>query len=174
MASAHLDALVSCVELDARRLADDDALPAGIPRSFASVLVDAPCSGTGTMRRHPEIPWSLDAAALDPAVPGSLPSLQLELLRAASARVVAGGSLRYATCSVLRAENEGVIEAFLASPEGGAFERAGFLDGTGAESLPARACELARESLTADGWLRSTPGAVPFDGHFCAHLVRRA
>lgn len=70
------------------------------------VLVDAPCSGSGTLRRNPDIKWrSLD---LDARV-----ALQRSILAAAATLVKPGGRLVYATCSVLREENENVVDAFL-------------------------------------------------------------
>ena len=62
---------------------------------FDTVFIDAPCSGTGTMRRHPEIPWRLT----ENDVTTDLPKLQLTMLKEAAARVAAGGELIYATCS---------------------------------------------------------------------------
>jgi 16S rRNA (cytosine967-C5)-methyltransferase len=71
------------------------------------VLVDAPCSGTGTLRRNPDIKWrQLD---IDGMV-----ATQLAILKAAAALVKPGGRLVYATCSVLHEENEAVVERFLA------------------------------------------------------------
>lgn len=78
----------------------------------ARVLVDAPCSGLGSLRRKPEILRRLDAATL-----ARLPREQLEILRAAAPYVAPGGRLVYTTCTLLAAENEGVVEALLA--EGG-------------------------------------------------------
>lgn len=168
MKAAGLVDAVTCTELDATRLAEED-LPAEIAGSFESVLVDAPCSGTGTMRRHPEIPWSLDAASLDPANADGLPALQLAMLTAASARVAAGGSLVYATCSVLACENEDVVDAFLASEAGQTFELASVL------GAPAIASLGDSEHLWVNerGMYRSIPCANGADGHFCARLVRR-
>ena len=67
----------------------------GEPVKFDTVFIDAPCSGTGTMRRHPEIPWRLT----EKDVTVDLPKLQLTMLKEAAARVAAGGELIYATCS---------------------------------------------------------------------------
>jgi 16S rRNA (cytosine967-C5)-methyltransferase len=75
----------------------------------ARVLVDAPCSGLGAIRRNPEARWRLTADHLS-----SLVDLQGRLMRAASALVAPGGRLVYATCSFLRREGEGVFESFLA------------------------------------------------------------
>lgn len=111
MEAAGIADHVNCIAEDGCKLADRDDL--GV---FDLVFVDAPCSGTGTIRRHPEIAWSLDSDA-----PAELAKLQLELLAAASARVAPGGRLVYATCSVLPAENEDVVNAFLAAPSGQGF-----------------------------------------------------
>jgi len=79
--------------------------PAG---SFNAVLVDAPCSGTGTWRRQPELRWRLTPETLADRI-----TTQEALLDQAAMRVRAGGRLIYATCSVLPCENEDRIEAFL-------------------------------------------------------------
>ena len=80
---------------------------------FTAALVDAPCSGLGTLRRHPEIRWRL--APRDIA---ALAELELDLITAAARLVVPFGQLTYATCTVSAAENEGVIKRFLASDTG--------------------------------------------------------
>ncbi|MDO4850062.1 MAG: transcription antitermination factor NusB [Coriobacteriia bacterium] len=112
MEAAGVASRVTCVCDDGRELGR-------VEGSFDVVFVDAPCSGTGTLSRHPEIAWSLR----EDAVPG-LAALQLGILRAAAARVRAGGRLAYSTCSVLREEDEAVVVAFLASPEGAGFRLA--------------------------------------------------
>ena len=76
---------------------------------FDRVLVDAPCSGTGTWRRNPDTRWR----SLGPGVEALLP-LQASILGRASTLVKPGGRLVYATCSLLYPENRGQIEAFLA------------------------------------------------------------
>jgi 16S rRNA (cytosine967-C5)-methyltransferase len=76
---------------------------------FDSVLVDAPCSGLGTLGRNPDLRWRV--------TPEDLPRhalLQRELLEAAAAQVARGGLLVYSTCSLEREENEDIVEAFLA------------------------------------------------------------
>ncbi|HOR22156.1 MAG TPA: hypothetical protein PLY43_05490, partial [Ruminococcus sp.] len=77
--------------------------------SFDRVLVDAPCSGTGTWRRNPDARWKQMGPGLD-----ELTGLQGRILSSASRLVKAGGRLVYATCSVLAEENENQIETFLA------------------------------------------------------------
>ena len=111
MEAAGLSEHVTCVTDDGREL-----LSIG-DEAFDLAFVDAPCSGTGTLARHPEIAWSLEEAA----VPG-LAALQLQMLSAAAAHVGRGGRLVYSTCSILADENERVADAFLASPAGARFE----------------------------------------------------
>jgi 16S rRNA (cytosine967-C5)-methyltransferase len=78
-------------------------------RSFDRVLVDAPCTGTGTWRRNPDSKWRLTPADLD-----ELTALQAEILDSAARLVKGGGRLIYVTCSLLREEDEVQIERFLA------------------------------------------------------------
>lgn len=101
---------VRCVCADGRALPEDLG-------TFDLVFLDAPCSGTGTLARHPEIAWSLS-----PEAPAELAVLQAELLASAAAHVAPGGRLVYATCSVLAEENDAVVQAFLASLAGADFE----------------------------------------------------
>ncbi len=77
-------------------------------RNFHGVLVDAPCSGSGTWRRNPDARWSLDPAEVD-----RLCELQLSILRRTAGAVGPGGVLVYATCSMFRRENEDIVDAFL-------------------------------------------------------------
>ena len=76
---------------------------------FDGVLVDAPCSGTGTWRRSPHLKWNTT-----PEHVARSARLQSELLRRFSERVRPGGRLVYATCSLCRSENEAIVTAFLA------------------------------------------------------------
>lgn len=78
------------------------------PKSFEKVLVDAPCSGTGTLRRNPEIRWRLSNDDISAAA-----DAQKQFLANAAEVVKPGGRLVYSTCSVEREENEEVIEHFL-------------------------------------------------------------
>jgi 16S rRNA (cytosine967-C5)-methyltransferase len=73
------------------------------------VLVDAPCSGLGTLRRNPEARWRLTPKSID-----GFPAQQLSLMVTYAPLVAPGGRLVYATCTVLRQENESVVERFLA------------------------------------------------------------
>jgi 16S rRNA (cytosine967-C5)-methyltransferase len=74
------------------------------------VLVDAPCSGFGTLRRNPDLKWRHDAAAV-----AELAAKQLRILNAAAKLLKPGGRLVYATCSILSEENEAVVERFAAA-----------------------------------------------------------
>lgn len=114
------------------------------------VFVDAPCSGSGTWRRRPEEASRLTAAEVE-----RLHVLQLTVLGQASRLVKPGGRLLYVTCSVLRRENEDVIEAF-----GAAFP----------EFMPDR----LEHSLAVDGVLRLGPGASNTDSFFVAAFRKSA
>ena len=95
------------VRLHAFASEQEDGLDEFIGKADA-VLVDAPCSGTGTYRRNPDLKWrELDLNELN--------RLQLSILTAASKHVKPNGRLVYATCSVLPCENEAIIDAFLAA-----------------------------------------------------------
>jgi 16S rRNA (cytosine967-C5)-methyltransferase len=92
---------VDCLVLDARC-----ELP--LRRLFDRVLVDAPCSGTGTLARNPEIKWRLQPSDIE-----SLAAKQRSVLRHALRAVAPGGLLVYATCSLEPEENQGVVESAL-------------------------------------------------------------
>ena len=72
------------------------------------VLVDAPCSGLGVLRRKPDARWHKEQKEID-----ALPELQLEILKSAAEAVKPGGVLVYSTCTIERSENQAVVEAFL-------------------------------------------------------------
>ena len=91
-------------ELPVRVVAADGAVPPVRPASLAAILLDAPCSGTGTLRRHPEIRWRLTLHDL-----AGLQALQRRLLAAAAGAVRPGGYVLYATCSLEPEENSQVI-----------------------------------------------------------------
>ena len=81
--------------------------------SFLKVLVDAPCSNTGVLRRRPDARWNWSSQKLS-----SLVSLQAEILDRAAAILAPGGRLVYSTCSIEPEENSGQVEAFLARHPG--------------------------------------------------------
>jgi 16S rRNA (cytosine967-C5)-methyltransferase len=119
------------------------------------VLVDAPCSGLGTLRRNPDLKWRLSAKAID-----EMTELQGKILDSACRLLKPGGRLVYATCSPLRREDEAIAEAFAAAhPE---FQK---LDA--GELLAASKVERAAE-LVADGYFRSWPHKHGMDGFFAA------
>lgn len=84
--------------------------------SYEAVFIDAPCSGLGTLRRHPEIRWRLKPEDLV-----ELHTLTLAILSRAAQKVASGGQLTFATCTVTYEENQSVIKDFLATPQGSAF-----------------------------------------------------
>jgi 16S rRNA (cytosine967-C5)-methyltransferase len=125
------------------------------------VLVDAPCSGWGVLNRRADARWHLQAEAVR-----TLPDLQLRLLQAAARLVKPGGLLLYSTCTINRAENQGVVDAFLRN-QAGHFTREGFADKISFFPLEERDAEDARE-----GSLTLWPGRYHCDGMFYA-LMRR-
>jgi 16S rRNA (cytosine967-C5)-methyltransferase len=122
------------------------------------VLVDAPCTGLGTLRGHPEIRWRRAPADVARAA-----ALQRRILACAARCVRPGGTLVYATCTLTRAENDAVVAAFLEeSPE--------FEVDDPRPWLPAGAGDL----IGADSFLRTLPSRHGLDGFFAARLKRRA
>ena len=98
--------------------ADARTLSQKLPEaSFDAVLLDAPCSGVGTLRRHPEIRWRLKPEDIT-----SMASINLDLLIEAAKMVKSGGVITYATCTVFPEENEQVVERFLKTKFGEQFE----------------------------------------------------
>lgn len=129
------------------------------PRStFDAVLLDAPCSATGTFRRHPEVLYRAS-----PALIGQSAELQERLLARAADWVRPGGSLVYAVCSLEPQEGEERIDRFLAQRPDYRLEVAPVL--------------VAGVTPNPRGWMRVLPGMLEeqggLDGFFTAHLVRR-
>jgi 16S rRNA (cytosine967-C5)-methyltransferase len=164
-------ALVAAADLSPRRLerVRDNATRAGLagrvlpvvadgrhppfaPSAADVVLLDAPCSGTGTLRRHPDGRWRVRPEELD-----ALVALQRELLDKAARLVRPGGVLVYSTCSLEDEENHEQVKGFLTRTPGW------FLD------APPPA--LAREVLDGD-LLLALPQTAGFDGAFAARLRR--
>jgi 16S rRNA (cytosine967-C5)-methyltransferase len=119
------------------------------------VLVDAPCSGLGTLRRNPDLKWRQDEASV-----AELALKQAAILEAAARLVRPGGRVVYATCSLLAAENEAIVEAFLAAhPE---------------FSLTPASGVLARHGVVLEGdFLRLLPHRHHTDGFFAAVLEKK-
>ena len=152
--------------------ARDLAAIAGLPQEFPSVLVDAPCSGVGTLRRHPEIRWRLKPEDVD-----ELAKLQLELLEAAAGRVGFGGMLVYATCSIFEEENRDVVDAFLESETGSQFDLCPIAElavpaGSVLASSDARLKVPANWEIDERGCFASYPAHDAPDGHFAAVFQR--
>lgn len=128
--------------------------------AFEAVLLDVPCSATGTIRRHPDV--ARRHAGLDLA---ALAGLQGRLLARAAGWVAPGGVLVFCSCSLMRAEGEAVVAEFLARHEG--FRR-----------LPVAPGEagIPEEFVSAEGDLRTLPDLWPgrggLDGFFAARLLR--
>ncbi|HEY0944899.1 MAG TPA: RsmB/NOP family class I SAM-dependent RNA methyltransferase [Opitutaceae bacterium] len=120
---------------------------------YDAVLVDAPCSGSGTWRRAPHLKWSTTPADI-----AAHAALQRDLLARYSRHVRPGGRLVYATCSLCRSENDAIVASFLAAHPG--FEAAPLAHAFGF-------------SLSAGG-LAILPARYDTDGFFVAHLHRRA
>ncbi|WP_231714752.1 RsmB/NOP family class I SAM-dependent RNA methyltransferase [Enhydrobacter aerosaccus] len=129
---------------------------------FDRVLVDAPCTGTGTWRRNPDGRWTLSPHDLAELLPK-----QAGILAAASRLVKPGGGLIYATCSVLPAENERQIDAFLEShPDFAVVPIADLWPDAIGTPLP--------PDLAHSPYLRLSPLRHGTDGFFAAALVRRS
>jgi 16S rRNA (cytosine967-C5)-methyltransferase len=124
------------------------------------VLVDAPCSGLGTLRRNPDLKWRQSPEAL-----AELTVKQGAILASAARMVKPAGRLVYATCSLLREENEAIAEAFGAAQPG--FER---LD---AADILVRQGVAHGMDLTRDGMLRLWPHRHHTDGFFAAVWQKR-
>ena len=121
-------------------------------RSFDRVLVDAPCSGTGTLRHNPEIRWRLQLSDI-----GKLSAKQKTILQNAAAMVGPGGLLIYSTCSLETEENEVVADDFLESfPD---FER-----------LPLK---VPATSINRGGSVRTWPHREDTDGFFITAFRRK-
>ena len=137
--------------------ADADAWPD--ERTFDAVLLDAPCTATGTFRRHPDVLWASRPGDVAP-----LARAQATLLDSAAGRVKPGGRLVYCVCSLEPEEGERQVEGFLKRhPD---FRLAPITPGEG--GAPA-------ESITADGCLRLLPFHIDGggDGFFAARFIKR-
>ncbi|AEF94146.1 sun protein [Desulfotomaculum nigrificans CO-1-SRB] len=139
-------------------LADARCLPAEYTNWADYVLVDAPCSGLGVLRRRPDARWRKDPSQL----PGIV-RLQREILESASTYLRPGGVLIYSTCTITREENIGVLEAFLADhPE--------FSLGDLRQFLPPG---LAEEETAENGFIQLLPHIHGMDGFFIARLRKK-
>jgi 16S rRNA (cytosine967-C5)-methyltransferase len=156
---AMLKAAVARFGLDARLVALDALSPLPFGAAFDRVLLDAPCSGLGTLRRDPDLKWSRSEADL-----ARLAADAATMLVHAAGAVRRGGLLVYATCSSEPEENEVVVEAFLRDHPEFALER------------PAPDAEVTHLEGVLDprGYLRTLPFRDGLDAFFAAALRRRA
>ena len=151
LASAVRNAGAQCVRVVQANAAQ--ALPFG--EAFDLVLIDAPCSGLGTLRRDPDIKWRRS-----PDEFAALASLQLQILSCAAAVVRTGGRIVYSTCSSEPEENDEVVERFLAAHPG--FRHSPL-------EFPA-----APELVGADGYFRTLPFRDGLEAFFAAAMARQS
>jgi 16S rRNA (cytosine967-C5)-methyltransferase len=139
--------------------ATDVAAASGLPPlgSADAVLLDAPCSGLGSLRRRPEKRWRVSPEDID-----RLAVLQARMLQQSALLVRVGGRVVYSTCTVSRRENHDVVTEFLRQ-SGGAYVT-GPLAGTPVEEFAG--------TVTEEGWFQSVPASGGPDGHFVAVLER--
>ncbi|MBX3569691.1 MAG: RsmB/NOP family class I SAM-dependent RNA methyltransferase [Rhizobiaceae bacterium] len=133
---------------------------------FDAVLLDAPCSSTGTVRRHPDVPWTKVPADIE-----TLAGVQRRLLDHAIGLVRPGGVIVFSNCSLDPLEGESLAQGVLATDDR-------------VEGLPLDAAEVPDMAawLTPEGWLRTTPagmvdddpGLSGMDGFFAARFRRKA
>lgn len=129
--------------------------------AFDAILLDAPCSATGTFRRHPEVLYRARSSII-----GDSAELQADLLRRAASWLKPGGSLVYSVCSLEPEEGEEVISGFLG-------------DHPGFRIDPPKPGEMPDfVTPSPEGWVRILPGLLErdggLDGFFVARLVRTA
>jgi 16S rRNA (cytosine967-C5)-methyltransferase len=142
-----------------------DATQLPLVSEFDRILVDAPCSGTGTLARNPDIKWRLTAEDIM-----DLQARQRAILQSAIARLAVGGKLMYSTCSLEKQENTEVVEQVL-------------MENTALRLVDCRT-ELSRlhsakqlawsdpASLVDGKYLRTLPGVHPCDGFFAAIIEK--
>lgn len=132
-------------------------LPGAIRGAFDRILVDAPCSGLGTLRSHPEIKWHRNPSDVQ-----RLSGLQKKIASRVAAYLKPGGVLVYATCTITRQENEEVVEGFLDTHK--EFE---LQDAAG--YLPEQAASMAQR-----GYFVTLPHLHNSDGFFAARMRKAA
>ncbi|MTV17643.1 MULTISPECIES: RsmB/NOP family class I SAM-dependent RNA methyltransferase [Bradyrhizobium] len=152
------------LDLQAESVVADAAEWPAEAASFDGILVDAPCTSTGTIRRHPDVAWLRQEGDI-----AALSALQKRLLQKAANLLKPGGTLVYCTCSLEPEEGEHAIAALLASE-------------SGLRRAPVETSEVAGldDLITADGDLRTLPSHLPnadprlggLDGFYAARLVK--
>jgi 16S rRNA (cytosine967-C5)-methyltransferase len=161
---ARLEDNLARLSLHAEAVVADAIEWPGNGGGFDGILVDAPCTSTGTIRRHPDIAWLRQEADI-----AALTALQKRLLQRAVSLLKPGGTLVYCTCSLELEEGEAAISALLAGE-------------SGLRRVPIGAEEVAGlgEIITASGDLRTLPCHLPhadprlggLDGFYAARLVK--
>jgi 16S rRNA (cytosine967-C5)-methyltransferase len=152
-------ARVRLIELDA-------AHPLPFRQEFKCILVDAPCSGTGTLARHPEIRWRLRPEQL-----AEFHQLQVALLKNALTQLASGGRLVYSTCSMEPEENEEVVaDALRSAPS---IRRVSADKATRALAPHLASGVNAEKLFDAAGYFRTSPADNPTDGFFAALLEKQ-
>lgn len=147
--------IITATCADARRF--DPNVSGYRPGTFDCILVDAPCTGLGTLRSHPEIRWRVK--------PGDLQGralVQAEILHGVASLCARNGVIVYATCTINRLENEEVVARFRR-------EHPEFRTEDPPDTLP----ESMRAVITDDGVLRTLPHVHGLDGFFAVRLRRR-
>lgn len=135
---------------------DREALVKAVGAEVGGVLVDAPCSGVGTLRRHPEQRWRITPSDID-----ALAHIGGRLLASAASLVKPGGFVVYSTCTLTRRENHDAIASFLESRAGRRFEP---------EPLSAEVPVGWERAVTPEGFVQTLPTREGPDGHFVARL----
>jgi len=125
------------------------------------VLVDAPCSGLGTLRRNPDLKWRQSPASVQ-----ELCALQARILASAARLLRPGGQLVYGTCSLLRSENQDIAQAFSAA-------HASSFEPVPAGEVLAEARVQGGEGLVSEGFFRTWPHVHQTDGFFAAVWRKR-
>lgn len=140
--------IISAKEIDVREEESQD--------KFDLVFVDAPCTGTGTIGRNPDLRWRIDEDTIESRV-----KLQREILEASANFVRPNGRLVYATCSLLRQENENVVESLLSK---------GNFAIEDAREIIGRSGVDAEALVEEDGYYRADPRKGRWDGFFAASM----
>jgi 16S rRNA (cytosine967-C5)-methyltransferase len=161
---ARLRENLARLSLEAETVVADAIEWPGPADGFDGILIDAPCTSTGTIRRHPDVAWLRQESDI-----AALGALQQRLLRRSVTLLKPGGMLVYCTCSLEPEEGEGAVAALLAAEPS-------------LRRVPIEAGEVAglSEIITRDGDLRTLPCHLPhadpklggLDGFFAARLVK--
>ncbi len=156
-AQACLQAARQAATPEVKVCAADLSRPLPTRVSFDRVLLDAPCSGLGTVRRRPEVKWRVEETDL-----GRLAALQCRILHHCADALAGGGMLLYVTCSTEREENEGVVEEVVA-------ERPDL------QRVPVKlAPDFDPMLVGEDGYFRTYPLFPELEGFFAAAIERRS